>query len=156
MRISVWCADVCSSDLKVFTIKNANAIAEAFRGMAIDKNRFPDSVLDEYRKNALIPGAMTAMINYYRANFRNSSAQASWTDAPVLTTPTLMLWGEEDVALGKELTYGTDALVHDFTLRSLPQVSHWVQKEAPENVNEMIRAWIKGRPVPEADRRRAV
>lgn len=135
---------------KVFTMNNANAIAEAFRGMAIDKNRFPDSVLDEYRKNALIPGAMTAMINYYRANFRNSSAQISWTNAPVLTTPTLMLWGEEDVALGKELTYGTDALVHDFTLRYLPQVSHWVQQEAPETVNEMIRAWIEGRPVPEA------
>lgn len=138
---------------KIFTMRGAHAIGEAFRGMAIDKGRFPDSVLDEYRRNALIPGAMTAMINYYRANFRNSDAQSSWANPPILQTPTLMIWGEEDAALGKELTYGTEALVRDFTLRYLPQVSHWVQQEAPETVNAMIRAWIEGRPVPEAGSR---
>ena len=51
-----------------------------------------------------------------------------------------MIWGEEDAALGKELTYGTEELVDDFTIRYLPQVSHWVQQEAPEAVNAMIRA----------------
>jgi pimeloyl-ACP methyl ester carboxylesterase len=40
--------------------------------------------------------------------------------------------------------------VSDLTLRYLPQVSHWVQQEAPEAVNAMIKAWIKGEPVPEA------
>jgi pimeloyl-ACP methyl ester carboxylesterase len=61
-----------------------------------------------------------------------------------------MIWGEEDAALGKELTYGTEDLVTDFTIRYLPQVSHWVQQEAPEAVNAMIRAWIEGRHVPQA------
>ncbi|HEX7776609.1 MAG TPA: alpha/beta hydrolase, partial [Parvibaculum sp.] len=55
-----------------------------------------------------------------------------------------------DTALGVELTYGTDKLVRDFTIRYLPQVSHWVQQEAPEAVNAMIRAWIEGQDVPKA------
>jgi pimeloyl-ACP methyl ester carboxylesterase len=135
---------------KVFTMRNAEAIAQAFVGMAVTKSRFPEEVLAEYRRNALLPGAMTAMINYYRANFRNREGTEALANPPVLETPTLMIWGEEDSALGRELTYGTDKLVRDFTIRYLPQVSHWVQQEAPEAVNAMIRAWIEGDPVPQA------
>ena len=72
---------------------------------------------------------------------------------PILNTPTLMLWGEEDSALGIETTYGTEELVRDFTLRYLPGVSHWVQQEAPEVVNRMLEAWLTGQPVPEAEKR---
>jgi epoxide hydrolase 4 len=69
---------------------------------------------------------------------------------PLIEVPVLMLWGEEDSALGKELTYGTGRHVRDLTLRYLPRVSHWVQQEAPEQVNAMLEAWLTGRPVPEA------
>ncbi len=134
---------------KLFLARNAHAIAQAFYGMAVDKSRFPDEVLDHYRKNAQLPGAMTAMINYYRALMQGEKP-AEWTNPPQLDTPTLMIWGEEDAALGKELTYGTEELVTDFTIHYLPQVSHWVQQEAPEAVNAMIRAWIEGRHVPQA------
>jgi len=59
-----------------------------------------------------------------------------------------MIWGEEDVALDKATTVGTDQFVKDLTLRYLPGVSHWVQQEAPEKVNAMIKAWLTGEPVP--------
>ena len=68
-----------------------------------------------------------------------------------LETPTLMIWGDEDAVLGKELTNGTEELVSNFTLRHLPGVSHWAQQEAPEAVNAMIEAWLTDRPVPEAE-----
>ena len=93
---------------------------------------------------------MKAMINYYRASFRSNPLKEVWENPPPVKTPTLMIWGEEDVALGKELTYGTEDLVEDFTLRYLPNVSHWVQQEAPQTVNAMLDAWLTGRPVPEA------
>lgn len=127
------------------------AIAEAFRGMAIDKSRFPEEVTDVYRRAALEPGALTAMVNWYRAlRFTTPEWRALVADPPILEVPTLLLWGEEDAALGKELTYGTNELVRDLTLRYLPNVSHWVQQEAPEKVNAMLEAWLAGERVPEA------
>ena len=69
---------------------------------------------------------------------------------PAIETPTLMLWGERDAALGKELTYGTADLVRELTLRYLPDASHWVQQDDPDRVNAMLDAWLEGRPVPEA------
>ncbi|MBM4382411.1 MAG: alpha/beta fold hydrolase [Deltaproteobacteria bacterium] len=125
--------------------RNAAMIERAFRGMAIDKSRLPDDVIDVYRANALRPGGATAMINWYRAAGRSFGAEVA---TPVIETPTLMVWGEEDSALGKELTYGTERHVKDLTLRYLPQVSHWVQQEAPERVNEIWGAWLDGREVP--------
>ena len=129
----------------------AQAIARAFRGMARDKSRFPDEVLEVYRRNALAPGALTAMINWYRANLRNPFRRLA--PAKRLAIPVLMIWGERDAALGKELTYGTEKLVDDFTLCYLPGVSHWVQQEAPEVVNGMIEAWLTGAAVPDVTQR---
>ena len=129
---------------------NCRAIGNIFRSSAVDKSRFPDEVLRVYRENAAHPGALTAMLNYYRAAIRGGALRQTQRDYPVIEVPTLMIWGEHDVALGKETTYGTDEFVRDLTLRYLPKVSHWVQQEAPETVNAMIEAWLTGQPVSEA------
>ena len=132
---------------RVLTTKSAEAVHRAFYDSAIDKTRFPVAVTDEYRKTALEPGAMTAMVNYYRAAVRAGDKVMNPQPGTV-DTPTLMIWGEEDVALDKATTVGTDQFVKDLTLRYLPGVSHWVQQEAPEKVNAMIKAWLTGEPVP--------
>lgn len=129
--------------------RNGQAIVEAFRGMAIDKSRFPDEVTEVYRRHATQPGALTAMINWYRGlRYLPPEWKKLVESPPVIEIPTLMIWGEEDVALGKELTYGTEDLVRPLTLRYLPRVSHWVQQEAPEMVNAMIGAWLRDEDVP--------
>ena len=115
--------------------------------MAVDKTRFPATVTDVYRRNAIEPGAMRAMINYYRAAVRAGGAAMNPQPGTV-DVPTLMIWGLADTALGKETTEGTDAYVKNLTMRYLPGVSHWVQQEAPEKVNAMIEAWLTGAPVP--------
>jgi epoxide hydrolase 4 len=125
------------------------AIGRAFRGMAVDKSRFPDEVLRVYQNAAAQPGALTAMVNYYRA-WLPSLRRNRLRGTPRIDTPTLMIWGEADAALGKELTYGTGEYVSQLTLRYLPNVSHWVQQEAPETVNGMIEAWLLGKNVPQA------
>ena len=124
-------------------------VGRAFRGMAVDKSRFPDEVLRVYQQAAAQPGALTAMLNYYRALIRGLKRYRR-RGTPRIDVPTLMIWGEVDTALGKELTFGTDAYVTDLTLRYLPNVSHWVQQEAPETVNAMIEAWLLGQSVPYA------
>jgi len=129
----------------------ARRVSGMIRGSAARKDRFPGEVLEVYRENADQPGAIRAMLAYYRAYIRygvdKDLARAVYSK---LETPTLMIWGEEDTALGQELTVGTDELVSDFTFRSLPGVSHWVQQEDPDTVNAMIEAWLEGREVPEA------
>ncbi|WP_022721465.1 alpha/beta fold hydrolase [Rhodopseudomonas sp. B29] len=57
--------------------------------------------------------------------------------------PTLMIWGEKDVALDIALTQGNEAYVEDFTLQRLPNATHWVQQDAPEEVNRLIAAWAR-------------
>lgn len=125
------------------TANGARAIGRAFSEMAIDKSRFSEADLDHYRQNALKPGAATAMVNWYRAGARNGMKKWAPDTAPVIDIPTLMIWGEEDTALGIELTEGYGPYVKDFTLQRLPGVSHWVQQEAPEAVNARLEAWLK-------------
>src|SRR3972149_1717644 len=76
----------------------ARLVGEAFRGMAIDRSRFPDEVLDVYRRHALEPGGMTAMINWYRGmRYTSPALRRLLRNPPVLEVPTLLVWGEEDV-----------------------------------------------------------
>jgi pimeloyl-ACP methyl ester carboxylesterase len=126
----------------------ADAIGRAFLSSARDKSRFPPEVLDVYRRNALEPGALTAMLNWYRALGRGAKRQAQRRFA-VIDVPTLLIWGEADVALTKETTYGTERFVRDLTIRYLPGVSHWVQQDAPREVNAMLTAFLENRYVPE-------
>jgi pimeloyl-ACP methyl ester carboxylesterase len=129
----------------------AKAIGSGFLDMAVNKERFPDEVLEVYREAARQPGALRAMVNYYRAYVRGGGlARQRKRGSPLIETPTLMIWGEEDAALGKELTVGTEHHVKQLTLRYLPEASHWVQQDDPETVNEMLRAWVRGERVPEA------
>jgi pimeloyl-ACP methyl ester carboxylesterase len=116
-------------------------IGDAIRNMAVDKTAITDADLAAYRQAAAKPGALTAMINYYRANiFQPELISRDWG---VLQIPTLLIWGEQDAALGKELTYGTEAYVQDLTVRYIPDSSHWVQQEKPELVNQYIREFLQ-------------
>jgi epoxide hydrolase 4 len=122
---------------------NAAAIGRAFSSMAVDRTHFTADILAAYRANAALPGALTAMINYYRASARFSDfARYARDVVKPIDVPTLMIWGEADTALGVELTDNYEGLVSDFTLKRLPNVSHWVQQEAPHQVNSILQEWL--------------
>jgi epoxide hydrolase 4 len=121
---------------------DAIAIRRAFSGMAIDKSRFPDDVLDVYAAAAQKPGALTAMLNWYRAAVRYPDRMVMANDGRV-DVPVLIIWGEEDSALGLETLEGTERYVADLTIRRLAGVSHWVQQEAPEAVNAILAEWLR-------------
>ncbi len=118
---------------------NYRALETALRGMAVRQDTFSSEDIDRYKAAFAKPGALTASLNYYRNAFHQGFLAHSW---PVLTVPTLMIWGEQDTALGKELTYGTEQYVQDFQIRYIPQCSHWVQQEQPELVNQYIRDFL--------------
>ena len=117
------------------------AIAKSLQGMAVDKSAFSEADLEAYKDAAAKRGALTAAINYYRNVFRsllNRNGQR-WE---VLEVPTLMIWGEKDTALGKELTYGTEVYVKDLQIKYIPNCSHWVQQEQPQLVNQYMREFL--------------
>ena len=126
---------------RVMLANDAAAIRRSFRGMAVDKTRFPDDVLDVYARAAQRPGAMRAMINWYRAAARHREG-LKLSHGGRVDVPTLIIWGEADAALGLETLDGTGRFVRDLTIERLPGVSHWVQQEAPERVNALLEGWL--------------
>jgi pimeloyl-ACP methyl ester carboxylesterase len=114
-------------------------IENAFTGMAVNKSAFSKEDIDAYKDAAAKRGAIKATVNYYRNIFSPQMFNQNWS---ILEVPTLMIWGEEDTALGKELTYGTEAYVKDFQIKYIPNCSHWVQQEQPQLVNQYIREFL--------------
>jgi len=130
---------------RLFGARGARAIGDAIRASAADPSHFSEAVLDVYRRNASHPGALTAMLNWYRAFMQHRmTAQERAALRTPIDTPTLLLWGEQDQALGKELTFGMEKLATNLTVRYLPNAAHWVQQEAPEEVNAAIKEWLAG------------
>jgi len=123
-------------------LDGARAIGRAFTSSACDRSAFPRDVIDFYRAKASEPGALRAMLAWYRAAARGGMAAQMRQGLPNIEVPTLMLWGEEDVALGKETTYGTHRYVDDLQIHYLPGASHWVQQDAVERVNEELARFL--------------
>jgi pimeloyl-ACP methyl ester carboxylesterase len=137
---------------RMLTASGAKLISQMFSGTSSHPERFPEEILEQYRQAVLLPGAPKAMLDYYRAFLWGGGLRRQRAlGFPQIDIPTLMLWGENDVALTKGTTVGTDAFVSDLTLRYLPDASHWVQQDQPEVVNAMLGAWLSGEIVPEAD-----
>ncbi len=120
-------------------------VEKALRGMAIRKEAFPDAELRKYADALAKPGAAKAAINYYRAAFRHRLKKGEMEFAQI-ARPTLLIWGEDDSALGKELTYDMEAYFTDsFEIKYIPECSHWVQQEQPELVNQYLLEFLVGR-----------
>lgn len=115
------------------------AIAKAIQGTAVNKSAFTQADLDAYKDAAAKRGALTAMLNYYRNIVQLLTTKTSWR---VLEVPTLLIWGENDVALGKELTYGTAAYVRDLQIKYIANSGHWVQQEQPELVTQYMQEFL--------------
>ena len=117
---------------------------------AARKRNYPDDVVQLYDDNGSRQSNRTAMFNYYRALLRGGGLYRQWKlGFPMIDIPTLMLWGEKDIALSIRSTLGTEEHVANLTLRYLKGISHHVQQDAPEEVNQMIEAFLKDHEVPE-------
>ncbi|WP_174298109.1 alpha/beta fold hydrolase [Sphingomonas bacterium] len=103
--------------------------------------------LDEWSQ----PGAMTAMLNWYRASRVIVPAPGEHRSRPALLDapfppviqPTLVIWGMDDPALLAEPNLdGLETLVPDLAVERLDGVGHFAPWEAPERVTAILRAWL--------------
>jgi len=96
-------------------------------------------------------------LNYYRASplRPENAADAGVTalqippEALRIDVPTLVLWGQNDVALLPCLTEGLDAYIPNLSLVPLEQASHWVVHEQTERVVAEITGFLKPNPLPQ-------
>jgi pimeloyl-ACP methyl ester carboxylesterase len=105
-----------------------------FEKSALCPGAFTSAELDTMAVALAQPDSMTAMINWYRAMLRHPSSRPSQN----INTPTLLIWGEGDMALSKGLTYDLDEWVSELEVCYIPECGHWVQNEAPGEVNRMM------------------
>jgi len=130
------------------------AIREGFAEESNNPDAFSERDIDRYVEAMSHPGALTAGVNYYRAFFRNEFRDAVTAQVPIAgrnVTPaddrpidaeTLLLWGEDDRALGVELTEGLDPWVPRLRVERFADASHWVQCDVPGKVNEELRRFL--------------
>ncbi len=107
------------------------------------RGAFSDEDLDCYVEAWSQPGALTAMIDYYRASARRSPRRALAEMTPI-AAPALVIWGERDRYLGAELAEPEPRWMSDVRIERIAGASHWVQHEAPERVSELLIEFFGG------------
>ena len=90
--------------------------------------------LAQYRAAWSQPGALTAMIHWYRAAIRYRVPFANRT----VHVPTRILWGERDRFLIAEMAHESLRYCANGELFTFAEASHWLQHEEPEKVSEML------------------
>jgi pimeloyl-ACP methyl ester carboxylesterase len=105
-------------------------------------NTFSAEGLAQYRAAWSQPGALTAMMNWYRAAARHRS---KFPDSKV-HVPTRILWGERDAFLLTEMAHDSLRYCDSAELYTFPNASHWLQHEEPARVSELLIDFFSARP----------
>ena len=118
--------------------------------------------LDETDRQAYLqawaqPGALSGGLNWYRAarvgppgenqpmeEQLTEAVSQGYDDSMIVRVPTLVIWGEQDQALLTGNLEGLDEVVDDLSVRRIPDGSHWVIHEQPQEINRLIRAYLEG------------
>ncbi len=84
------------------------------------------------------------MLDYYRAAFKDLGRDPAEANLPNLKMPVLQFHGLKDTAVDKDGLRDTWNWVDaEYTLVTLPETNHWVQREAADTVSNTIRGWLK-------------
>jgi len=102
----------------------------------------PRSLVDHFTRSVSRPGRLTAALNYYRANL--VAGGGAW-EFPIrvgpITMPTVLLWGDQDPALGRSAALATAQQVEgEYRLEVLEGAGHWLQFERPAEVSVALTA----------------
>jgi pimeloyl-ACP methyl ester carboxylesterase len=101
---------------------------------------FSEADLDLYEAAWRQPGAMTGMINWYRAAFQHAPQRPADNRAHM---PTRIIWGAHDAFLSRELATLSAEYCDDAEVIYIEEATHWVQHEEPERVNSLIENFLK-------------
>jgi pimeloyl-ACP methyl ester carboxylesterase len=99
---------------------------------------FSDEDVTRYEQAWAQPGALTTMLNWYRAlPFKPAMKD------PTVHSPTLVIWGSRDRFLERGLAEASLALCGSGKVLWIENATHWVQHEEPEAVNAALVSFLR-------------
>jgi pimeloyl-ACP methyl ester carboxylesterase len=119
-------------------------------GSHTDLAKIPAEEKAHYLDDWSQPGALTAMLNWYRAAKIEVPATGEEAELPTwarlpfppVTQPTLVAWGLKDKALLPVQLEGLNAHVADLRLVTSGTAGHFIPWEEPETVTGAIRDFL--------------
>jgi len=143
----------------VISAKNFAALDRTFKETVARRGAFSDADIELYKEALSWPGALTAAVNYYRANVRRIMSQRNprhtrerpghngeakteqakpGADARI-RVPTLFIFGEQDFAILPATVRGIENYIAaPYRELRIADSGHWVQNEAAEEVNAAL------------------
>jgi pimeloyl-ACP methyl ester carboxylesterase len=123
---------------RLMTRGHAKILARLFEG-----GGFSTDEINVYRDALCRPDAAWAALAYYRAAARSLLTDARRLRRKKVASPTLVIWGEQDPVLGRELTLNLDRYVSGpLRIDYLPDAGHWVPQQFPDQLVELVAGFI--------------
>jgi pimeloyl-ACP methyl ester carboxylesterase len=111
-------------------LRDDAALFREWIGSPVDLDRY----LDDLRR----PGALTAGLNYYRANL-HPRRELDWRPLPPVAAPTLGLWSTGDLYLAEDaVTRSERHVTGPWRYERLEGPSHWMQLDDPDRVTRLL------------------
>lgn len=120
------------------------AIDKTFTDSPFRKHSFTFDDIALYKENMRRPGTLTAALNYYRANvidrlLPRRANNGEHSGRSKTRVPTLFIFGEQDFAILPATVRGIkDYIDAPYSELRIVDSGHWVQNEAPDEVNKAL------------------
>jgi len=118
------------------------AVERILRSDAVRSDAITDEEMKHYRRALGQRGALTGMLNYYRAAFHPRSLDRK-RSSTIIEAPTLLIWGKEDRFLEPALTDGVQQWVPNLRVERIAHAGHWVHSDAPERVSHLMLDFLR-------------
>ncbi|NNF00899.1 MAG: alpha/beta hydrolase [Pyrinomonadaceae bacterium] len=124
------------------TRNDYQSLAVALKTTTAEKGVFTTADIKEYKRSWSESGAITAALNYYRANIIKRMFGRG-PDPEKIKVPTLFIYGEQDTAILPDTIEGVgDFIDSEYTELRIPESGHWVQAEARQKVTDALREFL--------------
>ena len=101
--------------------------------------------LDRYLAELSKPGALTAGLNWYRANMSIERLAAPPPDLPPIQAPTLGIFGARDPFLTEEgMARSGETVRGAWRYERFDEAGHWIQLDAPDQLNALLLEFLGG------------
>jgi epoxide hydrolase 4 len=124
---------------KMFLLAPQYWAQDVFHNKSFNKDAFDAEEIQTMVKAWQQPGAMRSMLHWYRAAFLHKPKNHTLP----IQSPTLIIWGMRDFALGPALIENMAPWFEgSLQIERIEDSSHWVQNEAPHEVNNHLLSFV--------------